>query len=48
MFVCVRERERECVCVCVCVCVLYGGIVDNGLGINHKINSPGMCYINLL
>ena len=45
-----RERERECVCVCVCVCVVYGGIVDNGLGINQKIkiNSPGMCYINLL
>ena len=44
--VCVRERERECVCVC----VVYGGIVDNGLGINQKIkiNSPGMCYINLL
>ena len=49
---CVREkeRERECVCVCVCVCVVYGGIVDNGLGIKQKIkiNSPGMCYINLL
>ena len=43
-----RERERERVCVC--VCVVYGGIVDNGLGINQKIkiNSPGMCYINLL
>ena len=52
MYVCEREREREreCVCVCVCVCVVYGGIVDNGLGINQKIkiNSPGMCYINLL
>ena len=46
MFVCVRERERESVCVC----VVYAGIVDNGLGINQKIkiNSPGMCYINLL
>ena len=46
--VCVRERERERESVC--VCVVYGGIVDNGLGINQKIkiNSPGMCYINLL
>ena len=52
MYVCEREREREreCVCVCVCVCVVYGGIVYNVLGINQKIkiNSPGMCYINIL